>query len=152
MSIGTGWASFVRSHSLSIGDFLTFEVIDEASLVVYIHRRTCSPLTPAATNAGPSKKRLTQLHLPEVANTRRRLSPQLVNRERPVPVKVLPAEKPPIPDFTDAGRPQFRKTLRKIHLKNFNLARLVIIYPPSHVLLSVAHHVSNLCTLLWESL
>ncbi|KAG0627795.1 hypothetical protein M758_2G228600, partial [Ceratodon purpureus] len=114
ISIGTGWASFVSDHKLTIGAFLTFEVLDTACLAVAIHRRSSSPVSPPeVVDADIKPTRLVHRDLPEVGHARRRLSTQLPT------TRVTHLH-----DSTAADIPSFRKTLRKSHVLDVPSSRV----------------------------
>lgn len=109
-SVGGGWARFVSDHNLGHGAFITFEVVDDWRLVVALHRRSgagdCQPLCQGAF-----------AHNADRAGYRKRECPQVDNSE--------PEHLTLVSEVRCDERPQFRKTLRKSHMRKYKSCRLV---------------------------
>lgn len=112
VSVGGGWAQFVADHHLGDGAFLTFEVVDDRSLVVALHARGV-----VRSNHSPEQERIVGAlsqpprsdHVPPTEDT----------RDPPQSVRGA------LTEFPSEHRPQFLKKLRKTHMKKNDGGRLV---------------------------
>jgi hypothetical protein len=117
--VGRGWAQFVSEHSLGDGAFLTFEMVDERTLVVAVH----SVGTPCSYDH-PEQERIpeeTYWHLCS-ANW----PPLGCSCETPRSLEDVVTEV-----ASDPRQTQFIKTLRKTHLKKNDGGRLASTDPNS---------------------
>lgn len=113
VSVGAGWARFIRDQQLGVGAFLTFKVVDSRRLVVALHRRF------ASTDVSPLHQ-----HLFDAALVRDCLErePPEVDNSHPMPPDLLS-------EVRGNRRPHFQKTLRKTHTKKYASAKLVSARP-----------------------
>ena len=112
VSVGGGWAKFVADHHLGEGAFLTFEVVDERSLVVALHAR----------GAVCSHQSAVQSWIGEATCQHARSDNVLVPEDNfDPPLAVRDADLEGACD----GRWQFQKTLRKTHIKKNDGGKLV---------------------------
>ena len=112
MSVGGGWAKFVIDNKLSMGAFLTFEVVDERRLVVAHHTR-CT----AEDGEGP--------HQPDInsATVREWRYIEPPEAEHPHRLATMPNT-----DVQSNTLQRFRKTLRKTHVAKQNNSRIVSVH------------------------
>ena len=113
VSVGDGWARFLENQNLGVGAFLTFEVVDDRCLVVAHHHRKVDEDIPLAqlTDVDTGAER-----------ERREREPPVAENSPPRQSNVLTQER-----LDD--RLQFRKTLRKTHMKKHNCSRIVSANP-----------------------
>lgn len=109
VSVGGGWAKFLTDHNLGVGSFLTFEVVDERRLVAAHHIR-CA----AIDCEGPHQHDVDSC---AVRDPRPREPPEVEHSHSEVSIVQRAAR--------SATSPQFRKTIRKTHLKTHNSSRIV---------------------------
>lgn len=113
VSVGGGWAKFIAEQDLGLGAFLTLEFVDERRLVVTHHHRSC---------AGDwQEQQQPEVDSAAVRDCRSREPPE-VDHSHPSQANVLPEDQ-------SGDRPQFRKTLRKTHLKKQDSSRMVSAEP-----------------------
>ena len=119
VSVGGGWAQFVSDHELSEGAFLTFEMVDERTLVVAVH----------AIGAPCSDESHEQERIPEETYWHlcsANWPPPRDSCEAPQSLRQVVTEV-----AIDPHQIQFHKTLRKTHLKKNDGGRLVSTDPNS---------------------
>lgn len=113
VSVGGGWAKFVADQSLGLGAFLTFENVDERRLVVTHHHRS------AVGDCQPHQ-------IPDVDSASVR---DWHSREPPEADHSFASQSMVLPEDRIGVRPQFRKTLRKTHMKQQDSSRIVSATP-----------------------
>ena len=119
VSVGGGWAQFVNDHELGEGAFLTFEMVDERTLVVAVH----------AIGARCSDESHEQERIPEETYWHlcsANWPPPGDSCEAPQSLRQVVTEV-----AIDPHQIQFHKTLRKTHLKKNDGGRLVSNDPNS---------------------
>lgn len=114
VSVGAGWAKYLSDHNLGVGAFLTFEVVDARRLVVASHIRFApedseEPQQPDVDSGAVRDYR--PCEPAEAQDTHRHAT--IVH-----------------PDVRSDEALQFRKILRKTHLKKHNSSRIVSDYHP----------------------
>ena len=109
VSVGGGWAKFITDHNLGVGSFLTFEVVDDRRLVAAQHIR-CG----AESCEGPQQH---EVDSGAVRDSRGSHPSEAENSHRPRSIVH--------PEVRSATLPQFRKTMRKTHLKKHDSSRIV---------------------------
>ena len=122
VSVDAGWERFVVDQNLGLGAFLTFEVVDDRRLVVAVHLRC----------AASEFQHSPQLKVGDTGVLRD------CERETPSLVESQERWSNVVTDVGSEDRGQFRKTLRKTHLKKFDSSRIVSANPIDR-LYSVAH-------------
>lgn len=118
VSVGGGWAKFVEDHNLGEGAFLTFEMVDDRSLVVALHVRGALGSHERSQEeqiVEPSSQCPWSEHVP----------PPEDNRHTRQSIRGVPTE------LARDHLPQFQKTLRKTHMRKNDLGRLVSTDPNS---------------------
>lgn len=110
-SVGGGWARFVSDQNLGHGAFLTFEVVDDWRLVVGVHRRS------GAEDLQPVCQEKEFAHNADRACCRKPECPQVENS--------TPEHSTVLSEVRCLERPQFRKTLRKSHMRKHESCKLV---------------------------
>ena len=108
-SVGGGWSRFVADQNLSIGAFLTFEVVDDRRLVVSLHRRS------GAEDDGPAQKSAFPNNLVRDRS----------DREAPEAGHCATEQSSAVPCVHCDNRPHFQKTLKKTHMRKMASSKLV---------------------------
>lgn len=112
VSVGGGWAKFCSDQHLGTGGFMTFEIVDERRLVVAIHAHNAledyQPLAQERVVDATEEPACGDIVPPPADN-----------------IDTLPSNRRVLTEERTESRPQFSKTLRKTHLKNNGLGRLV---------------------------
>lgn len=108
-SVGGGWSRFVADQNLSIGAFLTFEVVDDTRLVVSVHRRS------GAEDDGPAQKSAFPNNLVRDRS----------DREAPEAGHCATEQSSAVPCVHCDNRPHFQKTLRKTNMRKIASSKLV---------------------------
>lgn len=109
VSVGGGWAKFLSDNNLSIGAFLTFEVVDERRLVVAHHLRCAAE--------GCEDSQQTDVESGTVRDWRPREPPSAEHTHRLATVSHT--------DVRLGTTAQFRKTIHKTNLTKHDSSRIV---------------------------
>lgn len=115
---GGGWAKFVADHHLGDGAFLTFEVVDERSLVVALHTRGA-----LGSYQSPEQERIVEASSQHPCSDH--VPPTEDNSDPPQSLRGA------LTEVASDHHPQFQKTLRKTHMKKNDGGRLVSTAPNS---------------------
>ena len=113
VSVGGGWAKFIAEQDLGIGAFLTLEFVDERRLVVTHHHHSCA--------AERQEQQQPEVDSAAARDCRSRAPPKLN--------PIHPSEDIALSEDRSGARPQFRKSLRKTHLKKQDSSRMVSAEP-----------------------
>lgn len=119
VSVGGGWAQFVTDHELGDGAFLTFEVVDERTLVVGVHA-----VGALGNYDSPEQAQITEVDCWQLC--REQWHPTGDSCEAPQSLRHVLTEV-----ASDPRQIQFVKTLHKTHLKKNDGGRLVSCVPNS---------------------